>query len=158
MGVIAIALVPHVAVVVIGRNEGDRLRRCLESVVSQAGRVVYVDSGSSDGSMSLARDMGLEAIELDMSRPFTAARARNTGWKRLLELDPDVEFVQFLDGDCEAVKGWVGTASAFLQARPEVGVVCGRLRERFPEHSLYNLLCDIEWDTPPGETLSCGGN
>jgi hypothetical protein len=36
-------------------------------------------------------------------------------------------------------------------------MVCGRLRERYPEHSVYNLLCDIEWDTPIGASKACGG-
>ncbi len=36
--------------------------------------------------------------------------------------------------------------------------MCGRLRERFPEQSIYNMLCDIEWDGPVGEIKSCGGN
>ena len=144
-----------VGVVVIGRNEGERLRRCLESVVGQAQAVVYVDSGSTDGSVALARSMGVDTVDLDMSIPFTAARARNEGFRFLR---PDIRYVQFVDGDCEVVTGWFEHASAFLQSRPDVGVVCGRRRERFAERSIYNLLCDIEWDTPIGEANACGGD
>lgn len=145
-------------VVAIGRNEGKRLKKCLETVVGIAGRVVYVDSGSTDGSVEMARAMGVEVVGLDMRVPFTAARARNEGFRRLRELAPDLAYVQFVDGDCEVVAGWLEEAGAFLDAHREVAVVCGRLRERYPERSIYNRLCDIEWDTPVGEARTCGGN
>jgi len=148
----------RVGVVAIGRNEGERLRRCLESVRQCAGRVIYVDSGSSDGSVETARALSADVVELDTSIPFTAARARNAGAARLFELAPDVEFVQFVDGDCEVVEGWIEAAVASLDQRPGDAVVCGRRRERHPEASIYNHLCDLEWDTPVGEALYCGGD
>jgi GT2 family glycosyltransferase len=146
-------------VVVIGRNEGERLERCLTSLSSSAGRLVYVDSGSSDASVSVARGVGMEVLELDMRTPFTAARARNEGFQRLLQLQPDVTYVFFVDGDCEVVHGWLGEAVRFLDSHPDVAVVWGRRRERYPDRSVYNLLCDIEWDSSPiGETRACGGD
>ncbi|MFL1526722.1 glycosyltransferase family 2 protein [Pseudomonas sp. O230] len=145
-------------VVVIGRNEGLRLERCLTSLVDAAQQVVYVDSGSTDGSVPMAQALGVEVVELDMSIPFTAARARNEGFARVQRLLPSLRHVQFVDGDCEVVGGWLPKAQAFLDAHPEVAVVCGRRRERFPQHSIYNLLCDLEWDTPIGEAKACGGD
>lgn len=142
----------------IGRNEGDRLRKCLMSVVGLAGKVVYVDSGSTDGSVDMARALGVAVVELDMSVPFTAARARNEGFKYLSEIAPELAYVQFVDGDCEVVPGWLEKAARFLDERPDVAVVCGRRRERFPDRSVYNMLCDIEWDTPVGEAKACGGD
>ena len=148
-----------VGVVVIGRNEGKRLVRCLESVRRQAGCVLYVDSGSTDGSVASARGLSDAVVELDLHIPFTAARARNEGFQRLLEVGCDVRYVFFVDGDCEVVPGWLRTAVHFLGAHPDYGIVWGTLRERFPEKSIYNLLCDIEWrDYPVGETTTCGGN
>jgi GT2 family glycosyltransferase len=147
-----------VGVVVIGRNEGERLRRCLESLRGRFGLVVYVDSGSTDGSLELAKGMGALVVELDLSTPFTAARARNAGFERLLEICPGLEFVQFVDGDCELVEGWIDRALGELRQHPEAVVVCGRRRERFPERSPYNRLCDLEWDTPVGEADACGGD
>jgi hypothetical protein len=44
-----------------------------------------------------------------------------------------------------------------LNAHPRVAAVAGRLRERFPERSIYNRLCDREWDTPVGEVRAIGG-
>jgi len=144
-------------VVVIGRNEGERLARCLASVVTVAAKVIYVDSGSSDGSVDLARRLGASVVELDMSVPFTAARARNEGVARLRDLEPEIAYIQFVDGDCEVVKEWLKQAVDFLDQHADVAVVCGRLRERFPDRSIYNMMCDIEWDTPVGETAACGG-
>lgn len=145
-------------VVVIGRNEGERLRVCIDSIVNAATVVVYVDSGSSDGSVSMVSSRGVEVVELDMSRPFTAARARNAGWRRLQEIAPQIPYIQFVDGDCEVVDGWLHKAVAFLDAHPDVVVVCGRRRERYPEKTTFNQLCDMEWDTPVGEARACGGD
>ena len=148
----------EVGVIAIGRNEGERLRRCLASVVGRGMPVVYVDSASSDGSAELARSMGAEVVDLDMSLPFSAARARNEGFERLTHVAPDLTFVQFVDGDCEVVDGWIDQARRELETRPDVAVVCGRRRERFPDASVYNRLADLEWDTPIGEAESCGGD
>src|SRR5215471_8241973 len=126
-----------VGVVVIGRNEGERLRRCLQSL-SFAATVVYVDSGSMDGSTKMVRDQGVEVIELDASLPFTAARARNVGFRRLREVNPDIRYVQFVDGDCELNEDWPQRAHCFLDGNPDVGAVLGRLVERYPERSIFN--------------------
>lgn len=147
-----------VGVVAIGRNEGRRLRTCLESVAGIASKVVYVDSGSTDDSVGMADAMGINVVELDLSVPFTAARARNEGFRRLRELAPATAYVQFVDGDCEVAECWLSRAIAFLEEHRDVAVVCGRRRERHPERSVYNLLCDMEWDTPVGEARACGGD
>ncbi len=146
-----------VAAVVIGRNEGDRLVRCLCSVGAAVDRVVYVDSGSTDGSVEAAQAAGAEIVTLDLGQPFTAARARDAGVGMLAEHSPPT-FIQFIDGDCELQAGWIATATAFLEAHPQTAVACGRRRERFPEASVYNYLCDREWDTPVGEARACGGD
>ena len=151
------ALSSRCGIVVIGRNEGERLKRCLASLRAAGGHVVYVDSGSSDGSAEWARSVGAEVVALDMALPFTAARARNAGFARLRQLAPGARFVQFVDGDCEMAPGWLDAATGFLERGPEVGCVCGRLRERFPERSIYNRLCDMEWNRAVGETDACGG-
>jgi GT2 family glycosyltransferase len=148
------------AVVAIGRNEGVRLRTCLASALAtgMAAVVVYVDSGSTDGSVSMAHGLGCSVVNLDLCIPFTAARARNEGFARALQLQPGLTHLQFVDGDCEIVGGWLQTALTFLQANPDVAAACGRRRERFPKRSIYNQLCDIEWNTPVGQTKSCGGD
>ena len=148
----------RIGVVLIGRNEGERLIAALRSVSGRADAIVYVDSGSTDRSVEAAEAMGAATVRLDMSTPFTAARARNAGFATLLKRDPAVDFVQFIDGDCELDRGWIDVAAAFLESHPDVALVCGRRRERFPQRSIYNKLCDMEWDTPVGETRESGGD
>ena len=148
----------RVGLVVIGRNEGLRLQRCFDTLPAGVEHVVYVDSGSTDDSVAQAIRRGFDAVALDTSTPFTAARARNAGFRRLLELRPGIEFVQFVDGDCELLPGWLQHAAAALASQPDVAVVCGRLRERFRDASVYNRLCDLEWDGPVGDVFACGGN
>lgn len=147
-----------VGVVAIGRNEGERIKRCLRSAIECTDRVVYVDSGSSDDSVEFAKSIGVEVVDLDTSIPFTAARARNEGIKRLEEKWEGLKYVQVLDGDCELRDAWVQTAHNFLEANTQAGVVCGRRRERSPEQTVYNHLCNLEWDTPIGKARSCGGD
>jgi GT2 family glycosyltransferase len=146
----------NIGVIAIGRNEGERLKCCLRSVSANA-VVIYVDSGSTDGSAQWAREHGADVLELDMSEPFTAARARNAGFKRLKQLAPNLQYVQFVDGDCELDVSWLQRAETFLGSHADVGAVCGRLRERYPEKSIYNWLCDKEWDRSVGEVDACGG-
>jgi glycosyltransferase involved in cell wall biosynthesis len=148
----------NVGLVIIGRNEGDRLRSCLLSVIKHTSNIVYVDSGSTDGSVELAKSLAIEVIQLDLSIPFTAARARNAGFFHLLQRNPQIQLVQFVDGDCEIVPGWLEAAKKVLATQPEIAVVFGRRRERFPEATVYNRLCDLEWDTPVGEATACGGD
>lgn len=141
----------------IGRNEGVRLERCLTSLRKQSEHIVYVDSGSKDASVNFARGQGAVIIELDEDQPFTAARARNAGFDALLKEWPDLEYVMFIDGDCELAEGFpVGAINSF-QGAAEVGVVTGRCRELFPDATIYNRLCEMEWDGPIGEIDACGG-
>jgi hypothetical protein len=118
---------------------------------------VYVDSGSIDGSVQWARECSVDVIELDMRIPFTAARARNVSFRRVREIAPDLTYVQFVDGDCEVQRDWHQQALSFLESHEDVAVVCGR-RERYPERSVYNWLCDQEWNGPVGEVQMCGGD
>jgi len=147
-----------IAVVVIGRNEGARLMACLASVQERVEGLVYVDSGSSDNSVAVAVSAGAQIVRLDLARPFTAARARNAGVAALEATGLTPDYIQFVDGDCALAPNWMDHAQAFLDATPKAAVVCGRRRERFPENSVYNRLCDREWDTPIGRARACGGD
>jgi glycosyltransferase involved in cell wall biosynthesis len=148
----------ELGVVVIGRNEGERLVRCLDSLHALAAMLVYVDSGSTDGSIEQARSRGAEVVELDMQRPFTAARARNAGLDRLRQVLPGVRLVQFVDGDCEVLPGWLAAGQQFLAQHPKAAAAFGRQRERHPLRSIYNQLCEYEWRVPAGPARSFAGN
>jgi GT2 family glycosyltransferase len=143
------------AVIAIGRNEGDRLKACLRSMPTGT-RCVYVDSGSTDDSVAFARARGVEVVELPPGARFTAALARNAGLAAIP--DGQAEFVQVVDGDCELDAEWIAAGLAALAAEPDLAVVFGRRRERFPDASLYNRMCDDEWNVPVGIAMSCGGD
>ncbi|MDZ7923090.1 MAG: glycosyltransferase [Marinagarivorans sp.] len=148
---------PRVGIVVIGRNEGERLLQCLKSIPANT-PIVYVDSGSNDGSPAAAKALGAAVISLDMTVPFTAARARNQGWRQLLDDYSSIEFIQFIDGDCQLFPDWINSAVDLLSLNPHYVITTGRRKERFPERSIYNRLCDIEWNTPIGDAKACGGD
>ncbi|MBV8436646.1 MAG: glycosyltransferase [Silvibacterium sp.] len=147
----------NVAIIAIGRNEGERLKSCLRAAVRDAATVLYVDSGSTDGSADFARSLNCHVLELDPSRPFTAARARNEGFACLMGHAPDLPFIQFLDGDCDLMEGWIQKGLEALTQRPDVGIVSGQVRELYPQRTIYNKLCDLEWQQPAGEVRSSGG-
>jgi GT2 family glycosyltransferase len=147
-----------VGIVVIGRNEGARLLDCLASLGTLARRTVYVDSGSTDGSQINAALAGAHVVELPRTVPFTAARARNAGFKALLELCPELDYVQFIDGDCALDPDWIDAAKSILVTQPGIALVCGRRREKYPVRSIYNAMCDREWDGPIGSIEECGGD
>jgi glycosyltransferase involved in cell wall biosynthesis len=147
-----------IGVVAIGRNEGKRLIDCLKSVRFATANIVYVDSGSTDGSVIAAEKLGARVVKLDLARPFTAARARNEGFETLNTLWPNIRFVQFIDGDCTLAQPWIDKALDFMEQRADVAIACGRRRERYPTASIYNRILDDEWNTPIGEATACGGD
>ncbi len=143
-------------IVVIGRNEGERLLACLGSVRSLGCPVVYVDSGSSDGSRERAAPLCDLVLALDPARPFSAARARNEGLRALVAARPELRLIQFLDGDCTLLPGWLEAAEQAMAADAARAVVVGPLRERHPEASDYNRLCALEWRSTPGDLGNFG--
>ena len=150
--------IPHLGVVVIGRDESTTLARALDSVTSVASVCVYVDSASRDNSVEIARSHGVRAVRLPDDGRLSPARARNAGFSLLQQTDPELRTVFFLDGDCVASRSWLREACTELDGQTDLGVLCGHLRERHPERTVYNRLFDFGWqNVPDGPTLSCGG-
>lgn len=148
--------VNQIGVVVIGRNDGARLGDCLRAAGVGDFPVVYVDSGSTDGSVTLAESFGVRVVVLE--KPFTAARARQAGLAYLLERLPGLEYVQFLDGDCIMDGAWLPVASKYMEACPRIGGISGRRIEQRCEALFYSRLLDIDWDQPAGEAEHVGGD
>lgn len=156
--VTSLAETATVGAVIIGRNEGDRLVQCLKSMSGQADIIIYVDSGSSDNSVAEAKAAGATVVELDLSRPFTAARARNAGFNELNNTSNPPDYVQFVDGDCQLQPGWLQAAREELDNNGKLAIVTGWRSEIHRDHSIYNALCDFEWRRPAGNILTCGGD
>lgn len=146
-----------VTVVVIGRDLGPRLERGLRALQALQFPVVYVDSASRDDSVGVASALGAAVLPLDPSRPLSAARGRNEGFRHALSRQPDTEFVQFVDGDCVLDPEWIEKAVATARTDPSVAVVCGRVRELHAAKSTAAMLLDVDWDQPVGDTRACGG-
>ncbi len=147
---------PVLSVVVIGRNEGERLKRCLQSIRDMKNpggdvEVIYVDSASSDNSVENARAFGAQVVAVKPVRP-TAALGRNAGWR--IATAP---IVLFLDGDTILHPDFV-VASLGEFADPTIAAVWGHRREIHPEKSIYNRLLDLDWIYKPGLTEFCGGD
>lgn len=146
-----------VGFVVVSRNGGKRLAESLRSVLAFGRPVVYSDSGSSDGSPAVARELGADVIVLDESAPHTAARGRNAGFTRLTEMHAEVRFVQFVDGDTTIERDWPGHAAAAMRRDSALVVTCGHLRELDRDRGVFATLFDMEWQGPVGEIKSSGG-
>lgn len=143
-------------IVVIGRNEGAHLAECLAALPNGV-TTVYADSGSTDDSVAIAQAAGADIVLLTAPPMLTAARGRNAGLAHLRKIAPDVDLVQMVDGDCFLDAGWIDAATGAIGNDPNIAAVCGQLRERHPEASVYNRLCNREWQIPPGQIAACGG-
>ncbi|HEX5229005.1 MAG TPA: glycosyltransferase family 2 protein [Bryobacteraceae bacterium] len=147
---------PSLSVVVIGRNEGERLSQCLQSVQDMRwqGQVetIYVDSNSSDDSPQRAEAAGAQVVRLDTGK-LTAARGRNAGWRRATS-----PLVLFLDGDTILDPDFPRRALGALHSDADVAVVWGHRREIRPRASVYNRVFDLDWISRSGITNVCGGD
>jgi GT2 family glycosyltransferase len=121
--------------------------------------VVYVDSCSQDNSVQQARELTPHVLVLDNPELLSAARARNEGAQYVFKELPDTKYLQFIDGDTVIDSEWLKHGIALLEQRPGVGATFGSLRELNPDFSIYNRMCDAEWDpASEGEASHCGGN
>ncbi|MEO0678525.1 MAG: hypothetical protein AAFZ02_13325, partial [Pseudomonadota bacterium] len=92
-----------------GSFAANPVLRDLAARAKAAGGAVHLAGLASPGGVhshqrhiaEAARALGAEVVELDLAIPFTAARARNAGFRALLARAPELDFVQFVDGDCE---------------------------------------------------------
>jgi GT2 family glycosyltransferase len=151
------SLAPRVGIIIIGRNEGERLQKAFETLSDGVEALLYVDSGSTDGSVALAQSLNIAVHELDPATPFSAARARNEGAGILLAAFPSLELIQFVDGDCVLAPDWIEKAVAYMDKDPKTGIVCGRLIEANPERSIYNRVTAVRWNAAIGDIDACGG-
>jgi len=143
-------------VVIIGVNTEKTLGKCLQSVMESRYKegkihVWYVDGGSTDGSIAVARGCsGVHVIEIHPEYPSPGA-GRNAGWRR-----GNSPLVQFLDSDTILDPDWMVKAVDAMSQ--EVGAVRGNREEMNPNASVYNWIGSLEWNAPAGECDSFGGD
>ena len=111
-----------ISVIVIGKNEGERLVACLRSIQTAlnvlAHEVVYVDSCSTDQSLQTAKALGARCFLL-AERKTTAGLGRFVGAK-----EARGEYLLFLDGDMQLQPGFAEKALMAIAAKGYDGV-CG---------------------------------
>ncbi len=141
-----------ISVVVIGRNEGQRLIDCIKSIqaLDEPTEIIYVDSNSTDGSPERVRKLGIQVIVVHPERP-TAAIGRNAGWQAATH-----PLILFIDGDTILNKDFLKVSLPMFND-PKVAAVCGHYRELYPEASIYQRVLDLDWMVPTGVVTSCGG-
>ena len=98
-----------VSIVVIGKNEGWRLNKCFDSILSLINHnlnfnfeVIYVDSGSKDDSIEVARKFPFIKI-FQLYGNMNAAIARNVG-----AIESTGDIIVFIDGDMEILPSFIG--------------------------------------------------
>lgn len=145
-------------IVLIGRNESSRLKITLPPAKKTGCSIVYVDSSSTDDSCELAHSLKIPVIELSADQPLSAARARNAGFEFLMQNDPDLEYVFFVDGDCSLQENFVHSALIYFAAQPKVVCICGFRLEEHPSKNFFHRITQAEWSRQTGEIPSCGGD
>ncbi len=147
---------PPISVVVIGRNEGDRLVACLRSINEseyprESLEVIYVDTNSTDDSLDRAKELGAKVISINPKRPCAAA-GRNAGSAVATH-----GLVHFFDGDTIIHPRWFHEAVEAMK-NSNVACVFGRREEIAPSHSIYNFWTHHDWYVVPGKADSCAGD
>jgi len=145
------------SVVIIGRNEGQRLVDCIRSVQAmndppEGMEIIYVDSDSTDGSPERAKTLGIKVLVVHPERP-AAAIGRNAGWRAA-----KAPLILFLDGDTILHPDFVKEAKQSLDNDPKVAIVWGHRRELYPNASWYQRILDLDWIYSPGLSDFCGGD
>jgi len=148
-----------VSVVVIGRNEGKRLTKCLEAVnrmryPATLLEKIYVDSESNDRSVEQAAEAGFKVLSYRAAFR-TAAGARDLGWRA-----SGSDLVLFLDGDCAVDPDFLRHAvSCILDKR--VSAICGRIREVRANSCAKRRTLALHWEinrtAQPGWSYYTGG-
>ena len=111
------------AVVVPNWNGAAWLPDCLDSIESQTlrpARVVVVDNGSTDGSLELLAERGVEVVELGRNTGF--AHAANRGIEAA-----GGELVALVNTDVVLEPDWLERMAAALAAHPRAGAVACKM-------------------------------
>ncbi|KIQ95156.1 SPBc2 prophage-derived glycosyltransferase SunS [Anoxybacillus thermarum] len=91
-----------VALVMIVKNEEKHLARCLRSVHKIVDDIVIVDTGSTDGTKSIAYSFGAKVFDFEWANDFSAARnyalmQSTCDWNLVLDAD------EYIVNDCKSI-------------------------------------------------------
>lgn len=110
------------SVIIPAYNASATVRSCLNAVLASVGmsyECILVDDGSTDGTATIARELGVRVLELP-NGPFGPAYARNRGAQLALG---DILF--FVDADVILASGALDLIDANFRERPDLAAVIG---------------------------------
>jgi len=142
---------PEWSIVVIARNEAATITACLESVqrafADASHEIIFVDSGSTDDTLALARRFPIRIVEVPSTWPKRPAVGRHIGWTLCRGT-----WVLFLDGDCTFEAAWIAPALAALTNDPTLAAVAGAsrgvLRRSDGNETVSDQYPDADYDAP----------
>ena len=107
--------------VVIPVKNGERyLRELLSALHAESvDEVLVIDSGSGDRSLQVARDAGVDVIEISPAS-FGHGRTRNLGAERTTG-----DLICYLTQDATPVPGWLNAYREAMELAPDVGAAYG---------------------------------
>lgn len=113
-----------VSVVVPVKDGAEFLEELLTAVVPQVDEVLVIDSGSTDGSLEIARAAGVRVLEIDPAT-FGHGRTRNLGAESV-----GGDIIAFITQDATPLPGWADALLAGFDLADDVGAVYGPHRAR----------------------------
>jgi tetratricopeptide (TPR) repeat protein len=123
---------PRVVGCLIVKDERRYLEECVRSMRAVCDRVVIVDTGSTDGTVEIARRLADVVAECPFDGDFS--QARNVA----LDLVEDADWVLFLDADERIHSGQLEPLRAALRsASPDVGGITLLRYNFFPSGGFY---------------------
>lgn len=113
------------SVVIIGRNEGDKIGKCILSVKEclfdyYDYQIIYVDGNSTDNSIEFAKKYNVQVYKITKCKYLTASLGRYIG-----AINSQKKYILFLDGDMQLQLGWIEIAIGYLETNSIYSGVIG---------------------------------
>jgi GT2 family glycosyltransferase len=166
---------PMVWVIVVNWNGREHLETCLDSLEGQtyaARHVLFVDNGSSDGSVEFVRDRFPNVEILANVKNLGFCDANNQGLR--LAMEAGAPYAVLLNNDTETDLRWLEELVGAAERLPEAGVLASKML-LFDKRDTMNsagLCCSVigcgwdrgfgepdgpKWDEPAQVIGACGG-
>lgn len=119
---------PAAAVVIVNWNGIKFLENCFRSVFAQTYadyKVVFVDNGSTDGSIAFVKENypRAEIIALDKNYGFSVAN--NMAMRKALEAG--AEYIALLNNDTKAATNWLAEMASVMGSDPGIGICASKM-------------------------------
>lgn len=121
---------PRISIVIIGKNEENNIKRCIESVEGSLKNklvyeIIYIDSDSTDKTVDFAIKYNISVYKLSSTNKLTASKGRYIGAQL-----SKYEYILFLDGDMELLNDWTENAIRVISDREDVAGIIGIRNDR----------------------------